>query len=101
MQRLVTSINDDSSRKSLTINEKACLINSERFLLLSGQSSYFSEQKAFLQKEINRLQELYNTVNYKLKDATTRRIELEMELSNVDLKYRQKIDDILREVCYI
>jgi hypothetical protein len=41
------------------------LINADRFLLLSGQRTYFYEQKIYYMKEIERLSEIYQKAYHK------------------------------------
>ena len=53
------------AHKSISRAELACLVNADKFLLISGQRSYFFEQKNFYLKEISRLEKLYNKFRFK------------------------------------
>jgi len=60
---IISEVHTEMSHKKIPLEEKSLLINSQKFLLLSSQSNYFSEQKEFLQGEIERLRDLFEEKN--------------------------------------
>lgn len=73
--------------------EKSLIVNTDRFLLVSGQRNYFYEQKDYYLDEIQRLKELFEKNKHKkheykmkCKEIQTNMDSLELRLEN-DIKY--------------
>jgi hypothetical protein len=56
------------------------LVNSDRFLIVSGQRNYFYSQKQFYLNEIDRLNELYQKVYFKKRDYKKKMQESQTEM---------------------
>ena len=73
---------------SLGREEKAYLVNADRFLVTSGQKSYFYEIKLQLTIEITRLTELNQKLYYKKKEWKRKYLDN----LNESLKLRNKME---------
>ncbi len=85
----------------MTPQEKALLINADKFLILSGMRTYFFQQKDFYQDEINRLTNLYQKAYYKKKNYKKKMIEAEGEVVDVKNSLGIKISDLQAKVVKI
>lgn len=56
---IISEINEEMNFKKITQIEKSLLVNSQRFLQSSDLNNYFSEQKAFMKSEIEKLRLLF------------------------------------------
>ncbi len=53
--KIILNVETELAGKNIHRSEKACLVNSDRYILASGQRSYFFEQKTAYQDEIEKL----------------------------------------------
>lgn len=70
------------------------LVNTDRYLLLSGQRNYFYHQKEFYLNEIKRITEIYDRCHFKKKNYKKRLVEIK---ENMDLE----ISRLEKEVQYL
>lgn len=59
IHKIAKNIQTELGHKKISEEEKSILANSQRFLLISSQSDYYEEQKAFMISEIQRLRGLF------------------------------------------
>jgi len=67
------------------------LVNSDRFLLVSNQRSYFNDQKNFYKFEIERLTNLYEKAYHKKRSYKKNYKELIVLKEDLVLKYEREI----------
>jgi hypothetical protein len=89
IDKIIADLNDENRHKSVTKEEKALLINADRFLSISGQKNYYSDRMENMQKEIERLISIYNKNYYKKKEWKSKYLELEQR-SNKETSRLQK-----------
>ena len=69
----------------------ACLVNSDRFLLISGQKAYFFEQIEYYKRELIRLETLYNKFHFKKKFYKDKYIEKDNEVNSITSRFENEI----------
>jgi hypothetical protein len=79
---------------------RSLLINSDRFLLLSGQRSYFYEQKEFYTAEIERLNNLYQKAYFKKTGYKKKWRATVDQMDDLRLRMEQELA-ILREKVWV
>ena len=83
--------NEVKNKLQLNKEQIAALINSDIFLVLSGQRNYFYDQKAYYLNEISRLQELYTNCNNLINDLRSQSRDKEMELDHLRSKLESEL----------
>lgn len=90
MLKIVNNINDELAHKKYLIlifrvqsEDKIMLVNTDRFLLASGQRFYFHEQKIEFQAEIERLNKLYKKNLIKKKELKLAINQSKVEFTNI------------------
>jgi len=73
-----------------------CLVNADVFLMISGQRSYFFEQRLHFQHEIDRLYALYQKFRIKKYNWKTKYDQLhqdnEMTINRLELELKRQIE---------
>ena len=95
---LIANVDLEMSHKNVSKEEKAFIINADRFLLASGQRGYFYEQKRTLSIEIERLNNLYKNYYYKKKTWKKKYIDKEEENVNRFIKLENEITAYKKKV---
>ena len=67
------------------------LINADRYLILSGQRTYFYEQKIYYMKEIERLSEIYQKAYHKKRSYKKKFKEVQTDFQRQMELYKQEI----------
>jgi hypothetical protein len=100
LPKLIQQISDEVAHKGISKEEKSLLINSDRFLILSGQRSFYTEKSTILQREIERLNDLYKENYFKKKEYKKKFLDKEIQMVKVVGKlekeleiYRAKVND--------
>jgi len=91
---ILENIKKEVAHKQVTKAELACLVNADIFLLISGQRSYFFEQKIYYLKEISRLEKLYNKFRIKKHDYKNRWLDKCLEFNDMVNKMKIQIAEL-------
>ncbi len=98
VKKIEENIKKEFTHKAVTPLGLICLINSDRFLLASGQKNYFFQQREHLQSEIDRLQTLYYKFHFKKNMYKDKWIESQNESNALIVKYTTQIEEFKRIV---
>jgi len=91
---ILDNIKKEVAHKSITKAELACLVNADSFLLISGQRSYFFEQKIYYLREIARLEKLYTKFRIKKHDYKRQWLDKCLEFDHMVNKMKNKIEEL-------
>ena len=73
-----------------------CLVNADVFLMISGQRSYFFEQRLHFQREIDRLYALYQKFRHKKYNMKYKYDQLQIEtgatINRLELELKRQIE---------
>ena len=98
MNWLIRSNNINNS--SLNRDEKACLLNADRFIYTSGQKGYFYEVKLQLNFEVSRLNELNQKLYYKKKENKRKYLEVSSEYLKTKTRLEKEIENYREKVLF-
>jgi hypothetical protein len=91
VQQIYKNVSDEIAHKNLTAEEKAMLINSDKFLIASGQRNYFFEQKQYYMREIERLGLMFEKKNFKKTHYKKNMKELEIKFETEKMRYEKEL----------
>ena len=97
---MIQSITKDLAHKNISKEDKCLLINSDRFLIASGQRTFYSDKNSVLQLEVERLNSLYKSNYFKKKEWKKKFIEKEKDMEKTVNKLEKELENYRKKVMF-